>query len=61
MTYRNCIKIIENYKNTYEYLIKELDMLNKLDVFLLGNRITQDEYEDLVKLLNSKKKYIKSI
>lgn len=55
MTYRNCIKIIENYKNTYEYLIKELDMLNKLDVFLLGNRITQDEYEDLLKLLNSKK------
>lgn len=29
------------------------DMMKKLDVFLLGNRITVDEYNELVELLNS--------
>lgn len=43
MTYRNCKKLIE--AGRYEYN----DMLNKLDVFLLGNRITQTEYEELIK------------
>lgn len=47
MTYRNCKKIIENGR--YE---KE-DMTNKLDVFLLNNRITEAEYTELIGLLNN--------
>lgn len=49
MTYRNCKKLIENGR--YEYN----DMLIKLDVFLLGDRITQAEYEELVKIINERK------
>lgn len=49
MTYRNCKKLIENGR--YEYS----DMMNKLDVFLLGDRITQTEYEKLVKIMDDKK------
>ena len=45
MTYRNCKKIIEAGRYEYE------DMMNKLDVFLLGNRITQAEYEELVQTM----------
>lgn len=48
MTYRNCKKVIENGK--YE---KE-DMLEKLDVFLMGNRITIEEYKELVAMLEVK-------
>lgn len=29
------------------------DMMKKLDVFLLANRITADQYSELVELLNS--------
>ena len=47
MTYRNCKKLIE--AGRYE---KE-DMLNKLDVFLLGDRITRMQYEELVELMDS--------
>lgn len=47
-TYALCKKVIENGA----YGSKE-DMLIKLDVFLLNNRITQDEYNELVSLLNS--------
>ncbi len=49
MTYRLCKTVIE--KETFG--TKE-DMLFKLDVFLLNNRITQDEYNGLTALLNSK-------
>lgn len=48
LTYRNCKKLI--LAGRYE---KE-DMINKLDVFLLGNRITQSEYEELVFMINEK-------
>lgn len=47
MTYRNCKKLIE--AGRYEYN----DMLNKLDVFLLGDRITQAEYEELCTMIRS--------
>lgn len=47
-TYTLCKKVIEN--GTYE--TKE-EILIKLDVFLLNNRITQEEYNELVALLNS--------
>lgn len=49
MTYIYCKKVIEN--GTYG--TKE-EMLEKLDVFLLNNRITQEQYNELVELLNSK-------
>lgn len=45
MTYHNCKKLIE--AGRYE---KE-DMLNKLDVFLLNNRITKAQYKELVELI----------
>lgn len=48
MTYIFCKKVIEN--GTYG--TKE-DMLIKLDVFLLNDRITQDQYNELVNLLNA--------
>lgn len=46
LTYMNCKKLIE--MGRYE---KE-DMLNKLDIFLLNNRLTQSEYEELVGMIN---------
>lgn len=49
MTYRNCKKLIENGRYDYN------DMLNKLDVFLLGDRITQEQYEELVKMMEARK------
>jgi len=47
MTYTYCKKVIQN--GTYG--TKE-EMLTKLDVFLLANRITQEQYNELVDLLN---------
>ena len=47
MTYKNCKKLIEN--NRYEYN----DMMEKLDVFLLVNRITTEQYYELVKMMES--------
>jgi hypothetical protein len=49
MTYTYCKKVIENG----QYGTKE-DMMIKLDVFLLNNRITQEQYTELVALLESK-------
>ena len=46
MTYIFCKKIIQN--GTYG--TKE-EMQLKLDAFLLNNRITQEEYEELTNLL----------
>lgn len=47
MTYFYCKKVIENKT----YTSKE-DMFIKLDVFLLNSRIKQEEYNELVDLLN---------
>ena len=47
MTYKNCKKLIEN--NRYE----DNDMLEKLDVFLLVNRITTEQYYELVKMMEA--------
>lgn len=49
MTYTLCKKLIENDR----YGTKE-EMMTKLDVFLLNNRITQEQYTELVALLESK-------
>ena len=48
MTYKVCKRLIQN--GNYE---KE-DMLIKLDVFLLNDRITQEQYNELVGLMNEK-------
>lgn len=48
MTYVYCKKVIENGR----YGTKE-EMMIKLDVFLLSNRITQEHYNELVGLLNT--------
>lgn len=49
MTYKLCLTVIN--KNTYG--TKE-EMASKLDVFLLNNRITQEEYNELAALLDNK-------
>jgi len=46
MTYTYCAKVIAN--GTYG---SRDGMLEKLDVFLLNDRITQDQYNELVALL----------
>lgn len=46
MTYTYCKRVIENKT----YSTKE-DMQTKLDVFLLNNRITQEQYNELTALL----------
>lgn len=47
-TFTLCKKVIENKT----YGTKE-EMLVKLDVFLLNNRITQENYNELTDLLNA--------
>lgn len=47
MTYKVAKMMITN--GTYEYN----DMLKKLDIFLLGNRITEEQYTELVGLMNA--------
>ena len=49
MTYKLCLTVIN--KGTYG--TKE-EMKSKLDVFLLNNRISNDEYKELNDLLDSK-------
>lgn len=47
--------------NTYKTLKKVLESgnknnvvtLDKLDVFLIGNRLTEEEYKELVEMLNA--------
>jgi len=52
MTYKICKRLIEN--TNYKSQEEKDDMQVKLDVFLLNNRITQEEYEELVGLLAGK-------
>lgn len=51
MTYKVCKRLIGN-KNFNE--AEKADMQMKLDIFLLNNRITQEEYGELVGMLNEK-------
>ena len=48
MTYIFCKKVIQN--GTYGTVE---DMMIKLDVFLLNDRITQEQYSELVGMLTS--------
>lgn len=50
MTYRNCKRVIE-IQITRGTLDKQ-EMLAKLDVFLLANRITEEEYQELSEMVN---------
>lgn len=49
ITYINCKKIITS--GSWEKLGYD-DMAQKLDVFYLGSRLTEDEYKELMDLLN---------
>lgn len=48
ITYVNCKKVIN--KGTYG--TKE-EILEKLDIFLLNNRVTQEEYNELATLVST--------
>ena len=54
MTYLNCKKVIENKR---KFLVEEewaafsSDMQDKLDVFLLNSRLSEEQYSELVGLL----------
>ena len=47
MTYGLCKKIIA--KGNYD----KDELLNKMDIFLLNNRITQEQYNELAGMINS--------
>ncbi|MBS5306487.1 hypothetical protein [Clostridium sp.] len=51
MTYKLCLTVIN--KGTYG---TDEEMKEKLDVFLLNNRITEGEYNELISLLNNVQK-----
>lgn len=52
MIYNLCKKVITN--TTYEIGSAEYQsMLNKLDVYLLGNRITPEQYTELKGLMDN--------
>lgn len=46
MTYELCLKMIDNPLYTKE------ELENKFDVLYLMNRLTQEEYQDLINRLN---------
>lgn len=48
ITAKNCYILIERDRYKYD------DMMQKLDVFLLNDRITLEEYDILVKFMNEK-------
>ncbi len=48
MTYKRCKLIIQ--KKIY---VSKEDMFEKLDLFLLGNRISKEQYDELAELLNA--------
>ena len=52
MTYNLCKRVIMNTE--YQTQEQKDDMQLKLDVFLLNNRITQDNYNELTQLLADK-------
>ncbi len=51
MTYTVCKRLISLKDFTEE---EAADLQNKLDVFLLNNRLTQGEYEELTDMLADK-------
>lgn len=51
MTYRICKQLISI--KTFDEESKA-ELLNKIDIFLLNNRITEEEYNELIGLLHEK-------
>lgn len=52
MTYKNCKKLINNKIKSGSLDVEWVaDMMDKLDVFLLGDRITDEQYKELSGLL----------
>lgn len=52
LTYRNCKKLIELAERSETKTLEFIeDMKMKLDVFLLNNRVTQEEYTELMEML----------
>ena len=49
MIYRNIKKLIE--RNSYDIN----DLMKKVDTFFLFNRITEDEYKELMRMLRGNK------
>lgn len=49
MTYNTCKKVIENQKA--KGILNVEEMTEKLDVFLLAGRLTSEEYNELIKLM----------
>ena len=47
MTFERLRKLIENGKYNKE------DLLNKMDIFLLCNRITNENYQELLKMMEA--------
>lgn len=47
MTFERLKKLIENGKYNKE------DLLNKMDIFLLCNRITNENYQELLKMMEA--------
>ena len=57
MIYTLCKKVITSNtpeRPTYEYQT----MLNKLDIYLLGNRITPDQYTELKGLMDAQQQVV---
>jgi len=52
MTYTICKRLIENTE--YKTQLEKDEMQNKLDVFLLNNRLTDIEYNELTTMLVDK-------
>ena len=65
MTYKNCKKVIENQikkRNvkvitTEEYETFKSEMSNMLDIFLLNNRITKEQYNELIGIMYGVRRY----
>lgn len=54
MTFRTCERLILTKKEKLageEWTAFVEDMTNKLDIFLLNNRITDEQYSTLIKML----------
>ena len=50
MTYRNCKRVIEI--QIARGTLDKQDMLAKLDIFLLADRLTEAEYQELSEMVN---------
>ena len=52
MTYNLCVALIKKYKKAKDAAKLE-DMKNKLDVYLAADRITAEQYEELMAMINA--------